>query len=831
MKNAQRWLSIPAPRKNNDGKTKYFQRDKDKENAYIKNYLKYQTISPDTSGVLKSSVAAFPNYATSQVANALETNKAPLSTLDEVRQKYKEIATAGKTPTRDYFYTLGASRGMTQDDMDKLIGWNNTTKEVTFDGRSIGKPDVGVDGVSYWSDTSGLDKAFNDYVNRQEKVGKTATRDYLYSLGEGRGMSKEEIDSLIGWDNDTGEVTFGGKKIGKPDWAYDGVSYWKDTSVLDNAFNDWANRTGHTVDKDLLQEQHNTGIKNKVDQLWGIQGNDRNAMAGKYNKLEDTAYSNPFESDVAKAILGKYDLAALYGRDNAVASGSATNGGNIDSFAAANAMRQQAALTNQGQMAVLEAHNQKLNNIKGILESLGIYQQNQDAGMRDTIGLQQNEAQRLFENDETAKNNETERLRVQSEVTGITPTEWVIRNNPYLNADGTIKDQYKDVDFATVMAKAKASGDTAGYNAAATARYYKIMGDYGKYGKYDDGNYKAPGTYATENAKINEAARQELYSGISGTVGDTVTKSVYSNIWNADGSLKNYNQDFAGAMATLEEALKSTTDANEKARILDQLRVLEAARNQKIDDQGLTYGKTYKYQNAPKTADYDLNIKQMDNALKMAELGNATTLAVANQEAEVAKEKLAAQERMNAADNAAKSSGSGGSGSGGSKKPTLTVKQAEDAIKKGNITQGVIDAYNYYYDTNHTVDNPPKLNGSTTKSSGGSGSTKKYGVDEKIVKIGAYNEKTAEKVDLGVKGEKAIKKVISLVTNGNLGYDGQVSNYDLAEYLISNSDANDTNKAQLKKIFAYFGMDEKMLENVDDAGFWFWEWDKGVKTK
>ena len=400
----------------------------------------------------------------------------------------KELLTAGKTSTRDHFYSLGKANGMSKDEMDKLIGWNDTTKEVTFDGRSLGKPDVGVDGVSYWKDTSALDKAFNDYLNRQSKVGKTPTRDYFYSLGKGRGMSNEEIDALIGWDNDTGEVTFGGKKIGKPDAAYDGKSYWSDTSVLDNAFNDWVSRSGHTVDEDLIKTQHNTGVKDKIDQLWGIKNVDRSAMASKYNKLEDTAYSNPFESDVAKAILGKYDLAALQGRDNAVASGSATNGGNIDSFAAANAMRQQAALTNQGQMAVLEAHNQKLDKIKGILESLGVYQQNQDAGMRDIIGLEQTEAQRLFENDETAKNNETARLEVEAGVTGYTPTKWAIKNDDvysqFLNEDGSFKKEMENIDIQTLINYYKANGDDATAKKLAVVRGRKLLSNYGVYGKY-----------------------------------------------------------------------------------------------------------------------------------------------------------------------------------------------------------------------------------------------------------------------------------------------------------------------------------------------------------
>jgi hypothetical protein len=206
--------------------------------------------------------------------------------------------------------------------------------------------------------------------------------------------------------------------------------------------------TPSTNDTDTeLQTKHNNEIRNKTNQLWGIQTDDRTAMAGKYDRLEETAYSNPFETDEAKAILGKYDLSALRGRDNVIASGGASNGGNIDSYAAANAMRQQAALVNQGQMAVLEAHNNKINNAKGILESLGVYQQNQDKGMQTTINLKQSESQRLFENDQTAKNNDVARKEIMASVSGIAPKEWTYDNNPYLNSDGTVKDIYLTDDF------------------------------------------------------------------------------------------------------------------------------------------------------------------------------------------------------------------------------------------------------------------------------------------------------------------------------------------------------------------------------------------------
>lgn len=201
----------------------------------------------------------------------------------------------------------------------------------------------------------------------------------------------------------------------------------------------------------------------------------------KHNEVYDYIMNtNPFETETGKAILAKYDLSGLNARENAVASGGASNGGNIDSYAAANALRQQAALVNQGQTAVLDAHQQKIDNARGILSDIGI------------------NIDRVFNQDETSKNNDVARKSEIASVTGYVPTEWTIQNNPYLNSDGTIKDQYKDVDFSAVMAKAKASGNTDAYNYAATARYYKIMSDYGKYGKYDDGNYIAPGAQKTE---------------------------------------------------------------------------------------------------------------------------------------------------------------------------------------------------------------------------------------------------------------------------------------------------------------------------------------------
>ncbi len=355
-------------------------------------------------------------------------------------------------------------------------------------------------------------KSIND---KWAKMNKTPTRDYFYSLGKSRGMSKADVDSLISWDDLTGEVSFGGKKIGRPDAVVDGVSYWEDTSKLDNAFNDYVNRSGTVRTASNAVNQENEKLFQKYMQ--------------EYDDLKNT---NPFDTETAKAIMAKYDLAGLQGRDNAAASGSASNGGNIDSYAAANALRQQAALTNKGQMAVLDAYNQQLEHARALLSDIGV------------------NIDRVFNEDETAKNNDVSRKSQIASVTGYTPNEWVNESNPYLNADGTIKDEFKDTDFSEIMAKAKESGNEAAYNNAAAARYYKIMNDYGTYGQYDDGNYIVPGQQKTE------AARQfddNLAAGMMMNTASNTAKSTSSKSSGGSSSKSGSKITFAQSKSLIED--------------------------------------------------------------------------------------------------------------------------------------------------------------------------------------------------------------------------------------------------------------------------------------
>lgn len=326
---------------------------------------------------------------------------------------------------------------------------------------------------------------------------------------------KTVVDAKVAWNNATTDeertkqngIATEARKVleayGYGDLAESVSAYGADATaaraVLDK-YAPVAPTSQNDTDSELMTK-HNNEIRNKTNTLWGTQTSDRATMTDKYGRLEETAYSNPFTTAEAKAILGKYDLAGLQGRDNAVASGGASNGGNIDSYAASNALRQQASLTNLGQLAVLEAHNNKINNVKGILSDMGVYLQNQDAGMQNTIMLQQTESQRLFENDETskqkefertetAKNNETARLKEQASVTGYTPNEWVIQNdavyNEFLNPDGTFKKEKEGIDIQALINQANASGDTETAQKLAVVRAKKILGNYGAFGQYSN---------------------------------------------------------------------------------------------------------------------------------------------------------------------------------------------------------------------------------------------------------------------------------------------------------------------------------------------------------
>lgn len=344
-------------------------------------------------------------------------------------------------------------------------------------------------------------KGTHDYY---AKTGRTKTRPYFYDLGKAYNLTEADVDKIIGYDDSTGEITLGGKNIGRPDSVVDGVSYWSDTSVLDKAFSDYAERSGLTRSKDALVNQDNEYLSKKYKE--------------EYDRLIG---EDPFETDTGKAILAKYDLAGLQGRNNELAGGAASNGGNIDSFAAANALRQQSALVNQGQMVALEAHQKKIDNARAMLADMGV------------------NIDRVFNQDETSKNNQVSRDIAVGESLG----------------------------FAT------------------------------------DGQLKAS-----------------------------------SSLWNADGTLADTDMDYRAHIKELAIKHDAATTAEEKQSYALALKLLEMARNDKIDKTGSKEPKSFDWINAVETANMKITKAQIESAEKLVGLNADANIKQINAQGKVTKD-------------------------------------------------------------------------------------------------------------------------------------------------------------------------------------------------
>ena len=392
-------------------------------------------------------------------------------------------------------------------------------------------------------------------INNQYLVdGKTSTR-LFYDLGAKYGLSTDEINKLVDWDPFTGELMFGGKKIGKADAVVEGIPYFSDSSVLEKAFSDYIARTGTTRDKALAVNQENENVFKK------------------WNEAYDYAMNtNPFTTKEAQAILGKYSLAGLQARDNAAASGGASNGGNIDSYSAANAMRQQASLINQGQTAVLDAHQQKIDNIRNILSEMGV-------NIDRVFNQDETTKAREFEQGETAKNNEVARWQMESEITGTVPTALTYKDNIYLNDDGTVRKEFLTEEFdstggfATIIddikAKLKTTTDPEERAKLNTQLYFanqamafKIYGD-PKYAQFAHKilNLTPPQTVSDKQFNQQmESVDKQLKS--QETVAETNAKAtVDSTKLETDAALKNTEMQINNDNDKLQSQLSTATES------------------------------------------------------------------------------------------------------------------------------------------------------------------------------------------------------------------------------------------------------------------------------
>lgn len=390
----------------------------------------------------------------------------------------------------------------------------------------------------------------SDYVKTYyNTLGKTAIRPYLYSKGAEYGLSQKDIDNAISYNSDTGEISLGGKNIGRADAYSDGTSYW-DTGKLDAEWDDYVNRTGMAKPLDKMS----------------------NEMWQRYNKdyieqRDRIANENPYTNDIGKSILAKYDLSAFNAGNNAAAAGAASNGGNIDSFSAANAMRNQAAMISQGQQAALDAHNSRVDKLN---ELIGNYAKNADT---------------VFNESETAKNNKVSRDTAIMDTTGKVLDEYTYSDNPFLNDDGSLVDE--NINYKEIMENARKRLETesnadekerlnALINYASQARQIKLGNKYnsdGRYSQWNDGDYvfNRPDTYKTWerkqqtndlNTTLNGQIEQTKLSeqGATDRTNSTNNANVQMNKYNTD-STERINQANNNATKNLYEQGYLATDS------------------------------------------------------------------------------------------------------------------------------------------------------------------------------------------------------------------------------------------------------------------------------
>lgn len=362
-------------------------------------------------------------------------------------------------------------------------------------------------------------KQFLDYYPTQ---GKSELRPYLYNskLSTQYGLTPEQIDGLISFNDVTKEVSFGGKNYGKADALAGGASYWEPVRI-DSMVDDYINTSGiqPKMTSTQLMDRSNYDATMNAQKLADSQFKTKDDINSMFKELYGYSMdTNPFETEVGKSIMQKYDLAALQGRDNEVASGAGSNSGNIDSFSAANALRQQTAITAQGQQMVIADQAQRVNNVLATLSGMTDNNVKLDTSMQNTIALQQNQAGRLFGEGQESKMNDHAINADYATIMGYEPKAWQVENNVYFGEDGMLLNP--ETDFGTIIKNAEEKLKTttdpeekrrlqSTIDQATYARQFKVN-NYPEYAKYASdvlGTYKTP-TLEGRNSDVNKYATE-----------------------------------------------------------------------------------------------------------------------------------------------------------------------------------------------------------------------------------------------------------------------------------------------------------------------------------
>lgn len=272
-------------------------------------------------------------------------------------------------------------------------------------------------------------KGANDAVTYQDAYGSSGleqTRPYLDGL-----MKKNGATGEYAFDEGNENVRYGGSNLGKADYvSSDGKSYYK-RDTLDKFANKYATDTGAEIPVGTLVNRQRTNMAGGYDTI--------------LNELLDPNYDK-FGSSTAKSIMKNYGIKGDNAFGNEIATVGGDNGGNIDSFSKANALRQKASMNSLGEQSVIADYNNRVTNVRGILSDMGVNVGNM---------VNQNETKLNGEvtRKETVANGITNRGSVESQTTGNVPLTFAQKESGYFKDDGTLNN-YK-TDFGTIIKNAE----------------------------------------------------------------------------------------------------------------------------------------------------------------------------------------------------------------------------------------------------------------------------------------------------------------------------------------------------------------------------------------
>lgn len=347
-----------------------------------------------------------------------------------------------------------------KDTINKILSYKNDWDKASTAKDETGKQQAASNAQKYYNQLKGqgYDNVAENLSQKNtvqaksyadtyyKTAGNTEFRPYVYNLGRKYGLSNKDVDKYISWNNDTGEISLGGKNIGRPAGVVNGRSYVNNTADIDRAFEEAMRNSGITPSVDTMYNQSLHDTQNKISEQWDTIKNDKGYVRGLIDNLMESANADPLKTDWGKALMDGYSYKGQSAASNAAAKAAEANGGNIDSYAAANAARQQAAYIDQGMRRVMDYNDSRLSRVQQIIDQYSGYANNAYAAQNNNISSGVNASQQMFDNNEAAKNNDVARKVQKANITGYAPDEWINeQTNPYFDENGNLINP--DIDY------------------------------------------------------------------------------------------------------------------------------------------------------------------------------------------------------------------------------------------------------------------------------------------------------------------------------------------------------------------------------------------------